>query len=102
VSTEALTPGTRAGFDLDRPWQLHPQVSVRPERFGALLYHFGTRRLSFLKSPALLAVVRALGEAPSARAACESAGVAEAELPAYANALETLAASRMICARVGS
>ena len=47
-----------AAFDLDRPWQLHPQVSVRPERFGALLYHFGTRRLSFLKSPALLTVVR--------------------------------------------
>ena len=76
-------PGTRAGsepFDLDRPWQLHPQVSVRPERFGALLYHFGTRRLSFLKSPALLTVVRSLGEAPSARAACRDAGVAEAEL----------------------
>ena len=67
MSTETLP---RAGFDLDRPWQLHPQVSVRPERFGALLYHFGTRRLSFLKSPALLTVVSSLGEAPSAREAC--------------------------------
>ena len=98
-------PGTRAGsepFDLDRPWQLHPQVSVRPERFGALLYHFGTRRLSFLKSPALLTVVRILGEAPSARAACRDAGVAEAELPAYATALGTLAASQMIRAREAS
>ena len=98
-------PGTRAGsepFDLDRPWQLHPQVSVRPERFGALLYHFGTRRLSFLKSPALLTVVRILGEAPSARAACRDAGVAEAELPAYAAALGTLAASQMIRAREAS
>src|SRR4029077_5500984 len=35
-----------ADFDLDAAWRLHPQVSVRPERFGALLYHFGTRRLS--------------------------------------------------------
>ena len=98
-------PGTRAGsepFDLDRPWQLHPQVSVRPERFGALLYHFGTRRLSFLKSPALLTVVRSLGEAPSARAACRDAGVAEAELPAYAAALATLASSQMIRAREAS
>ncbi|MCL9795182.1 mycofactocin biosynthesis chaperone MftB, partial [Frankia sp. AgKG'84/4] len=48
------------GFDLDRAWALHPQVSVRPEAFGALLYHFGTRRLSFLKEPGLLALVQAL------------------------------------------
>ena len=47
MSTNTLTQG----IDLDAAWQLHPQVSVRPERFGALLYHFGTRRLSFLKSP---------------------------------------------------
>ena len=76
MSTETLP---RAGFDLDRPWQLHPQVSVRPERFGALLYHFGTRRLSFLKSPALLTIVSSLGEVPSAREACRLAGVTEAE-----------------------
>ncbi len=91
------TRDARAGsFDLDRPWQLHPQVSVRPERFGALLYHFGTRRLSFLKSPALLTVVRTLGEAPTARDACRNAGVTETELPAYATALATLAGSQMI------
>ena len=83
-------------FDLDRPWQLHPQVSVRPERFGALLYHFGTRRLSFLKSPALLTVVTSLGDVPSAREACRRAGLTEAELPAYATALQTLATSQMI------
>ena len=99
MSTEAPARGARAGFDLDRPWQLHAQVSVRPERFGALLYHFGTRRLSFLKSPELLTVVSSLGEAPSAREACRQAGVTDAELPAYAAALATLAGSRMICAR---
>jgi mycofactocin biosynthesis protein MftB len=96
VSTDAPP---QAGFDLDRPWQLHPQVSVRPERFGALLYHFGTRRLSFLKSPALLTVVRELGGAPSAREAFRRAGVTGAELPAYAAALGTLASSQMIRAR---
>lgn len=89
-------------FDLDAAWRLHPQVSIRPERFGALLYHFGTRRLSFLKSPALLTVVKSLGDAASAREACQLAGVTEAELPAYAAALETLAGSQMICARVSS
>ncbi len=75
---------------------------MRPERFGALLYHFGTRRLSFLKSPALLTVVSSLGEASSAREACRLAGVSDAELPAYAAALATLASSQMICARLSS
>jgi putative mycofactocin binding protein MftB len=95
VSTNTLTQG----IDLDAAWQLHPQVSVRPERFGALLYHFGTRRLSFLKAPALLAVVNSLASQPSARAACAAAGVTGAELPAYARALATLEASQMICSR---
>jgi putative mycofactocin binding protein MftB len=86
-------------FDLDAPWQLAAQVQVRPERFGALLYHFGTRQLSFLKSPALHAVVSSLAAQPSARAACSAAGVRPDELPGYARALGTLAASRMICPR---
>ncbi len=86
-------------FDLDTSWRLSPQVSIRPERFGALLYHFGTRRLSFLKSPTILAIVTGLDDAPSARAACTAAGVSDAELPAYERALATLAASDTIRAR---
>ena len=97
VSTKGASGA--AGFDLDAAWRLHPQVSVRPERFGALLYHFGTRRLSFLKSPALLTVVQALASQRSARSACAAAGVPEADLPGYASALGTLAASTMICPR---
>ncbi len=93
----------RAGtlFDLDRAWRLHPHVSIRPERFGALLYHFDTRRLSFLKNKTLLAVVASLESQRSARAACTAAGVAAAEMPAYRSALGTLAASAMICERTG-
>jgi putative mycofactocin binding protein MftB len=97
TGTEAVVAG--ASFDLDGPWRLHPQVSVRPERFGALLYHFGTRRLSFLKSPALLAVVSSLESEPSARSACVAAGVSARELPAYARALAALAGSSMITRR---
>ena len=92
MSTE---PPARS-FDLDGAWRLDERVAIRPERFGALLYHFGTRRLSFLKSPVLLAVVRGLVEQPSARAACAGAGVAEDELPRYRAALGALASSRMI------
>jgi len=87
------------GFDLDRPWRLDERVAVRPEPFGALLYHFGTRQLSFLKSPTVLTVVRALADQPSARAACAQAGVREGELAAYAKALAVLAESKMISER---
>ena len=86
-------------FDLDSAWQVHPQVSMRAERFGALLYHFGTRRLSFLKSPTLLNVLHSLGDQPSARAACLAAGVPAEDLASYRHALGVLATSRMICAR---
>jgi putative mycofactocin binding protein MftB len=81
---------------LDGRWRLNPQVALRPERFGALAYHFGTRRLSFLKSRRLLDVVRGLEAAPDPTAACRAAGVAEAELPSYREALATLAETEMI------
>jgi putative mycofactocin binding protein MftB len=86
-------------IDLQRPWTLNDQVALRPERFGALAYHFGTRRLSFLKSRKLLAVVRALAAQPTGRDACLAAGVSEAELPAYSQALSTLAQTGVIMER---
>lgn len=88
-----------AAFELDAGWRLHPQVALRPEPFGALLYHFHTRKLSFLKHPDIVTVVRTLDEHPSARAACAAAGV-DIDDPAtarlYMHALGQLAASRMI------
>jgi mycofactocin biosynthesis protein MftB len=95
----AVSTDASAGFDLDRAWRLDDRVSARPEPFGALLYHFGTRRLSFLKSRTMLNVVRSLGDHPSARAACAAAGVGQAELPAYVSALAALASSGMITER---
>ena len=83
-------------LDLDRPLALDGRVALRPEPFGALAYHFGTRRLSFIKTRKLLQVVRTLAEQPSGREACLAAGVTEPEMPAYAQALATLAASGMI------
>ena len=89
-------------FDLDRGWTLGPSVALRPERFGALAYDFRTRRLSFLKTRALHDVVRGLDEEATARAACLAAGVGEAELPRYAEALASLAESGMIEPRAAS
>lgn len=81
---------------LDRPLGVAPQVSVRPERFGALLYHFGTRRLSFLKDRRLLDVVERLDSSPTARTACDEAGVGEAARPAFERALGRLVETGML------
>jgi putative mycofactocin binding protein MftB len=81
---------------LSRAWRLNPQVSVRPERFGALAYHFGTRRLSFLKSRELLEVVTTLADHPTALDACQAAGIEEGQMPAYEQALAALAITHMI------
>lgn len=99
ASSTGRRPAEEPRFELSGAWVLHPQVAVRPEPFGALLYHFGTRRLSFLKDRRLLATVRALADQPSAALACRTAGVREAELPLYRRALATLAASHMIIER---
>lgn len=85
-----------AEIALEGRWRLHPQVALRPERFGALAYHYGTRRLSFLKSRRLLDVVEGLGSAADPIAACRAAGVEESELPNYRRALATLAETGMI------
>ena len=86
----------RCVFDPALGWRLHPQVAVRPERFGALLYHFGTRKLSFLKDRTILTIVQSLADHADARAACRAAGVqADGERP-YLHALEVLAASNML------
>jgi mycofactocin biosynthesis protein MftB len=96
--------GRAAAFDLDAAWAVHPQVAVRPEPFGALLYHFGTRRLSFLKEPALRVIVESLAAHPDARSALAAAGVPIADGPgappvSITRALSALAATGMIVER---
>jgi [mycofactocin precursor peptide]-tyrosine decarboxylase / 3-amino-5-[(4-hydroxyphenyl)methyl]-4,4-dimethylpyrrolidin-2-one synthase len=95
VSTE-LTPQVTTTFNLDCRWCLDDRAAIRPEPFGAMLYHFGTRKLSFLKSPTLLRVLENLAAHPTARAACAAVGVTESELSVYGRALATLASSNMI------
>ena len=76
-------------------------MEIRPEPFGALLYSFKTRRLSFLKDPVLVIVVRSLADHPSARAACVAAGVIEpARFAMFERALATLAATETVRERV--
>jgi len=92
---------TAAGpaFDPELPYRCSPSVALRPEPFGALVYHFGTRKLSFLKTPELVTVVSGLENYPDVHAAIEAAGVVEAQRPAYLKALAGLAANGTILAR---
>jgi putative mycofactocin binding protein MftB len=83
-------------FDPDRPYRCSRQVSLRPEPFGALAYHFGTRRLSFLKTPELVEVVRTLDAHATVHAALDDAGVPAEERSAYLNALAGLAEAQTI------
>jgi putative mycofactocin binding protein MftB len=80
-----------SGFDPGRGYRCSPRVALRPEPFGALVYHFGTRRLSFLKTAQLVAVVSGLAEQPDVHAALDAAAVDSAHRPAYLRALAGLA-----------
>ncbi len=83
-------------MDLQRAYRLDPQVALRPEPFGALAYHFGNRRLSFLRSHDVVAVVDALAESPSVAAALTECGIDERRWPSFEQALATLEASDML------
>jgi putative mycofactocin binding protein MftB len=84
-------------FDPSEPYRLHPDVALRPEPFGALAYHYGSRRLTFLRSTLLAELVRRLGEHESVDSAL-SALVPEAQRDQYLQALTSLAESRFLCA----
>ena len=71
---------------LDDRLVVHPDVSFRPERFGALAYHFGNRRLSFIKHVDLLAVVEAL----------DGVGVDPGRYGSFLAALTTLSDSEVL------
>ena len=86
-------------MDLATPYRLDPQVSLRPEEFGAMAYHFGNRKLSFLKHPDLLRVLEQLDTEPTLEAALEAAGIERTRWVSFLKALETLESSEMIRAR---
>ncbi|MCD9624409.1 mycofactocin biosynthesis chaperone MftB [Rhabdothermincola salaria] len=91
-----MSTAVTATFDADRPWRLHERVALRPEPFGALAYHYGNRRLTFLRSPDLVTVVEGLEAAPDARHAFAAAGLDERRWPSFEKALTSLAAGSFI------
>ncbi len=97
-TTDAPSHAAGTAFAADRAWRLNPQVALRDEAFGALAYHYGNRRLVFLKSRTLVTLVTALAEHPSASAAIADC-VPERSHATYERALARLAGSGVIDAR---
>ncbi|HYJ73050.1 MAG TPA: mycofactocin biosynthesis chaperone MftB, partial [Actinomycetota bacterium] len=58
------TDNADVAFDPERRYALHPQVALRSEPFGALAYHYGNRRLIFIRSASLVELVRGLDRHP--------------------------------------
>jgi putative mycofactocin binding protein MftB len=82
--------------DLDTPYRLNPQVALRPEPFGALAYHTGSRTLSFLDCPELVRFVRALAMHATLGDALDAAELGGTRRARILAALEALAAAGVI------
>ncbi len=81
---------------LDRRLALDPQVALRPEPFGALAYHYGNRRLIFLKHPDVVRVVRALEDHDTVADTLRACDIAESRWPSFVTALESLEQSHLL------
>jgi putative mycofactocin binding protein MftB len=81
---------------LERRLELHPQVALRPEPFGALAYHYGNRRLVFLRHTDMVRVVEALRDHDTVEAALVACGIAPARWPSFVKALQSLESSEVV------
>lgn len=90
MSTDLLSPL------LATPLELHPQVALRPEPFGALAYHYGNRRLVFLKHPDMVKVARALAHHPSLAEALEACDIDRRRWTSFATAFQSLLQSEVV------
>ena len=75
---------------------LNPQVAIRPEPFGALAYHYGNRRLVFLRHPDVVRVVTSLSDHPTLKAALSANGIDPARWPSFVKAIDSLTASEIV------
>ena len=81
---------------LEGALELHPQVAIRPEPFGALAYHYGNRRLVFLKHPDVVRVAQALADHPSLHATLTACDIDARRWPSFERAVESLIQSEVI------
>ncbi len=83
---------------LESELQLHPQVALRPEPFGALAYHYGNRRLIFLRHPDMVKVVRALDGSQPLGAVLSACDVAPQRWESFVQAIGQLESSEIVVA----
>jgi len=81
---------------LDTALELHPQVALRPEPFGALAYHYGNRRLVFLKHVDMVRVAKDLGNHPTLQATLEACDIAPARWTSFEKAFASLKSSDVV------
>ena len=96
MSVPATSVSVAPADVLTRRLELHPQVALRPEPFGALAYHYGNRRLVFLRQADVVRVVKALGEHESLRETLVDCEIAVSRWPAFAKAMASLQSSEVI------
>ena len=92
-------PGVSSTGVSINPLELHPQVALRPEPFGALAYHYGNRRLVFLRHPDMVRVARVLADHPSLDAALDACAIEPRRRPAFVTAFAALQDSEIVRAR---
>ena len=84
---------------LDSACELHPQVALRPEPFGALAYHYGNRKLVFLKHPDVVAVLRDVAAHDTLADTLVAHNVAPERWSSFVSALSSLETSEIIRVR---
>ena len=87
---------TTAPAMLERSLELHPRVALRPEPFGALAYHYDTRRLVFVKHTDLVDVIEQLHRHATVADTLVACGIAVDRWPSFEHALANLIDSEML------
>ncbi len=85
----------------DRALHLDPQVALRDEPFGALAYHYGNRKLVFLRHPDIVSVVRALDDHDTVADTLTACAIDERRWNAFEAALHSMYDSEMLSDRTG-
>lgn len=88
-----------SAFAPDRAYDLRRDVALRPEPFGALAYDYRTRRLTFVRSRLLCALLQSLGRFASAREAAEALTASPSARRKLLDALERLVSLELVHAR---
>ena len=96
---ETTSPASSSGFASGLAYELHPQVALRREPFGALAYHFGNRRLTFVRSFELVELVERLADHASVAAAFDALELGDEQRPSMERALAALERSEVIRVR---